>query len=106
MANDLLFERFLTPGRRIPPDIDLDFCSRRRTAAPDSVPRPYTDDRVATLPEMNTCTPLSAARRRWTDPAFPMAFPWFNTQKYWQDRVLELKEQVAAMQETPLVPAR
>ncbi len=44
--------------------------------------------------------------RRWDDPAFPMAFPWFNTQKYWQDRVLELKEQVAAMQEPPLVPAR
>jgi len=44
--------------------------------------------------------------RRWSDPAFPMAFPWFNTQKYWQDRVLELKEQVAAMQEPPLVPAR
>ena len=44
--------------------------------------------------------------RRWGDPAFPMAFPWFNTQKYWQDRVLELKEQVAAMQEPPLAPAR
>jgi Ser/Thr protein kinase RdoA (MazF antagonist) len=44
--------------------------------------------------------------RRWNDPAFPMAFPWFNTQRYWQDRVLELKEQVAAMQEPPLVPAR
>ena len=44
--------------------------------------------------------------RRWNDPAFPMAFPWFNTQKYWQDRVLELKEQVAAMQEPPIVPAR
>jgi len=44
--------------------------------------------------------------RRWDDPAFPMAFPWFNTQKYWQDRVLELKEQVAAMQEPPLVPDR
>ncbi|MBK8325211.1 MAG: serine/threonine protein kinase [Betaproteobacteria bacterium] len=44
--------------------------------------------------------------RRWDDPAFPMAFPWFNTQRYWQDRVLELKEQVAAMQEPPIVPAR
>jgi Ser/Thr protein kinase RdoA (MazF antagonist) len=43
--------------------------------------------------------------RRWDDPAFPMAFPWFNTQRYWQDRVLELKEQVGAMQEPPLVPA-
>jgi Ser/Thr protein kinase RdoA (MazF antagonist) len=44
--------------------------------------------------------------RRWHDPAFPMAFPWFNTQRYWQDRVLELKEQVAAMQEPPITPAR
>jgi Ser/Thr protein kinase RdoA (MazF antagonist) len=37
--------------------------------------------------------------RRWDDPAFPIAFPWFNTARYWQDRVLELREQVAAMQE-------
>jgi Ser/Thr protein kinase RdoA (MazF antagonist) len=41
--------------------------------------------------------------RRWDDPAFPAAFPWFNTQRYWQDRVLELREQVALMDEAPLV---
>ncbi len=40
--------------------------------------------------------------RRWEDPAFPAAFPWFNTQRYWQDRILELREQVAAMDEPPL----
>ena len=40
--------------------------------------------------------------RRWDDPAFPAAFPWFNTQRYWQDRILELREQVAAMEEPPL----
>ena len=40
--------------------------------------------------------------RRWHDPAFPAAFPWFGTQRYWQDRVLELREQVAAMQEPAL----
>lgn len=40
--------------------------------------------------------------RRWHDPAFPAAFPWFNTQRYWQDRVLELREQIAVMQEPPL----
>ncbi|MGZ5072760.1 MAG: serine/threonine protein kinase, partial [Usitatibacter sp.] len=34
--------------------------------------------------------------RRWDDPAFPIAFPWFNTSRYWQDRVLELREQIAA----------
>jgi Ser/Thr protein kinase RdoA (MazF antagonist) len=40
--------------------------------------------------------------RRWHDPAFPAAFPWFGTQRYWQDRVLEMREQVAAMQEPAL----
>jgi Ser/Thr protein kinase RdoA (MazF antagonist) len=43
--------------------------------------------------------------RRWDDPAFPAAFPWFNTQLYWQDRILELREQIALMQEEPLWPA-
>jgi Ser/Thr protein kinase RdoA (MazF antagonist) len=40
--------------------------------------------------------------RRWDDPAFPAAFPWFNTQRYWQDRILELREQIALMDEEPL----
>jgi Ser/Thr protein kinase RdoA (MazF antagonist) len=40
--------------------------------------------------------------RRWDDPAFPAAFSWFNTQRYWQDRILELREQVALMDEPPL----
>jgi Ser/Thr protein kinase RdoA (MazF antagonist) len=42
--------------------------------------------------------------RRWDDPAFPAAFPWFNTQRYWEERVLELREQIGAMQEGPLTP--
>ncbi|SFW34004.1 serine/threonine protein kinase [Nitrosovibrio sp. Nv17] len=40
--------------------------------------------------------------QRWDDPAFPQAFPWFNTQRYWQDRILELREQVALIDEPPL----
>ena len=44
--------------------------------------------------------------RRWEDPAFPAAFPWFGTQRYWQDRILELREQIAAMQEEPLLLGR
>lgn len=40
--------------------------------------------------------------RRWDDPAFPAAFPWFNTARYWQDRILELREQIALMEEAPL----
>lgn len=43
--------------------------------------------------------------RRWDDPAFPAAFPWFNTQHYWQERILELREQIALMQEEPLWPS-
>lgn len=41
--------------------------------------------------------------RRWDDPAFPAAFPWFNTQQYWEARILELREQIALMDEPPLV---
>lgn len=41
--------------------------------------------------------------RRWHDPAFPIAFPWFNTQRYWQERILELREQSALMDEAPLL---
>jgi Ser/Thr protein kinase RdoA (MazF antagonist) len=40
--------------------------------------------------------------QRWEDPAFPAAFPWFGTQRYWQDRILELREQIALMDEAPL----
>jgi Ser/Thr protein kinase RdoA (MazF antagonist) len=42
--------------------------------------------------------------RRWGDPAFPMHFPWFNGQRYWQEHVLTLREQLAAMDEYPLSP--
>jgi len=40
--------------------------------------------------------------RRWDDPAFPTAFPWFGQGRFWADHILELREQLAAMQEPPL----
>jgi len=40
--------------------------------------------------------------RRWSDPAFPRSFTWFNTERYWADHILELREQLAALQEPPL----
>jgi Ser/Thr protein kinase RdoA (MazF antagonist) len=40
--------------------------------------------------------------RRWNDPAFPRAFTWFNTQRYWEEQILALREQIALMQEGPL----
>ena len=40
--------------------------------------------------------------RRWDDPAFKIAFPWFDSQRYWDEQVLALREQVALMQDPPL----
>jgi len=66
------------------------------------------------LRELHLLEPLRTLRllhfsgwlaRRWDDPAFPAAFPWFNTQRYWQDRILELREQIALMDEEPLSPS-
>ncbi len=41
--------------------------------------------------------------RRWDDPAFPAAFPWFDSPRYWEQKILELREQIAAMSEPALV---
>ncbi len=40
--------------------------------------------------------------RRWEDPAFKVAFPWFDNRRYWDEHILALREQVALMQEPPL----
>lgn len=40
--------------------------------------------------------------RRWDDPAFKQAFPWFDSHRYWEDHVLALREQLSLMQEEPL----
>lgn len=40
--------------------------------------------------------------RRWGDPAFPRSFPWFATERYWAAHILELREQLAALDEEPL----
>lgn len=61
--------------------------------------------------ELHLVEPLRALRmihyaawlaRRWDDPAFPMAFPWFNTERYWGQHLLDLKEQFARLDEPVL----
>lgn len=37
--------------------------------------------------------------RRWHDPAFPLAFPWFNSPRYWEEHILVLREQAGLMSE-------
>lgn len=62
IAHDLLFERFLNPARRHPPDIDLDFCSRRRDEVLEYVRQHYGEERVALVATVSTMQPRSAVR--------------------------------------------
>ena len=41
--------------------------------------------------------------RRWSDPTFPVHFPWFGTSSYWLEQAQILWDQVAAMEGDPLV---
>jgi DNA polymerase III subunit alpha len=60
IATDLLFERFLSPSRADAPDIDLDFCSRRRDEVLAYVRHKYGDDRVSLVATLSTLQRRSA----------------------------------------------
>lgn len=58
--------------------------------------------------ELHLLQPLRAIRllhyhawiaRRWHDPAFPAAFPWFDSPRHWEDVIVQLQEQLVAMRE-------
>lgn len=40
---------------------------------------------------------------RWSDPAFPRAFPWFGEPRYWERHIPELREQLEALEDPPLL---
>ncbi|RYG80528.1 serine/threonine protein kinase [bacterium] len=40
---------------------------------------------------------------RWDDPAFPRAFPWFGGRRYWEGHVADLREQLALIDDPPLL---
>ncbi len=61
--------------------------------------------------ELSLIEPLRALRimhysawlaRRWQDPTFPLHFPWFNTESYWMEHLMELTELRSAIQAEPL----
>lgn len=71
----------------------------------------YLEFRRFDLAELRLVEPLRSLRimhyaawiaRRWEDPAFRIAFPWFDTPRYWDEHVLSLREQLALVQEPPL----
>ncbi|WP_026802451.1 serine/threonine protein kinase [Arenimonas oryziterrae] len=41
--------------------------------------------------------------RRWHDPAFPAAFPWFDSPRHWESVITQLQEQVSTLREPTLV---
>lgn len=61
--------------------------------------------------EISLIEPLRALRmvnysawlaRRWHDPAFPKAFPWFAEPRYWEQHYRALEDQLNAVREPPL----
>lgn len=71
----------------------------------------YTEFREFDGAELNLIEALRTLRimhyaawlaRRWEDPAFKAAFPWFGGNRYWDEHVLALREQIALMDEEPL----
>jgi Ser/Thr protein kinase RdoA (MazF antagonist) len=57
---------------------------------------------VESLRTMRLVNYMAWLCKRWQDPAFPQSFPWFNTEKYWEQQILMLKEQMSALQQPPL----
>jgi Ser/Thr protein kinase RdoA (MazF antagonist) len=67
--------------------------------------RPFDSSELHLIEALRTLRIMHYAAwlaRRWKDPAFQIAFPWFNTRRYWDEHVLALREQAAAMEEEPL----
>lgn len=57
---------------------------------------------IESLRTMRVINYMAWLCKRWQDPAFRHNFPWFNTDKYWEQQILMLKEQVSALQQPPL----
>jgi len=57
---------------------------------------------IESLRTMRVVNYMAWLCKRWKDPAFPRNFPWFDTEKYWEQQILMLKEQMSALQQPPL----
>ncbi len=62
LAYDLLFERFLNPGRTAMPDIDIDFTDKRRDEVIAYVSQKYGEDKVAQIITFGTMAARAAIR--------------------------------------------
>ena len=67
--------------------------------------RPLDSREVALIEPLRTLRMIHYAAwiaRRWHDPAFPNAFPWFNTPQYWQEHLSLLEQQRTELEQPPL----
>ena len=65
----------------------------------------FNSSTLATIESLRTLRMIHHAAwiaKRWNDPAFPLAFPFFDSAKYWSDHILTLKEQESKLLEEPL----
>src|ERR671910_202577 len=74
---DLIFERFLNPERVSLPDIDIDFCERRRSEVIDYVTRKYGRANVAQIITFGTMKARAVVR----DVARVMDIPYADADK-------------------------
>ncbi|UFS71991.1 serine/threonine protein kinase [Geomonas sp. RF6] len=83
----------------------------RKSAQLEALIKGYREFRDFDPRELVLIEPLRALRmlhysawlaKRWEDPIFPSTFPWFNTVRYWGEHILQLREQLAALEEEPL----
>ena len=72
----------------------------------------YEQFRELDFTELRLIEPLRALRMlhhaawlatRWSDPAFPRAFTWFGGVRYWEGHINDLLEQVAAVDDPPVL---
>ena len=76
---DLYFERFLNPSRRKMPDIDIDFCERRRGEVIDYIRERYGRERVAQVATFSTLRAKAALQ----DCARVLKTPQEEVEKIW-----------------------
>ncbi len=90
---DLLFERFLNPGRKQMPDIDMDFDERRRGEMIRYVAERYGADHVAQIVTFSTIKARAAVR----DGARVLGFPYALG-----DRIAKAMPPLVMGRDTPL----
>src|SRR5262245_51506976 len=90
---DLLFERFLNPGRKQMPDIDMDFDSRYRGEMIKYAAQRYGDDHVAQIVTFSTIKARAAVRHA----ARVLDYPWSVG-----DKIAKLMPPLLMGRDTPL----